>query len=421
MEEISSNLEGSTKDYLNIKNILKNENLDDMLLDMNDEDCKKIKEELNAYKQKREKEIEILENELKQLNDESVKYENANENEEDDNIILDENLKEQLKKEIINEIEPKIKEELKNQQLDINKKLKNIENDNNELINSSFQNIKNDIEKFLQNYKNNNNRNIKEKNVEQNKLYENNKDNSNLFNKKQKAINNINNIRPIEKNNMKIQNNNNIHTNYFKNNNNNDYNKYGLSDAKFKHENPVKFNLNIQNDKYKEKKRSVDKNKYQDLFLIFNNIFFKNENQTSINGEKIDEKTTKELTKMFNNYQKKREEFVLQTYFDNFIKENVLKIFGKSDIREKVLENIKYNIENINEIFGLNRYSYKDYYYPNLKANTQIRDRKKSSEAAKRFRRTFNIDEKVIIEEELLKRLDKNDNDINKVMQQMFG
>ena len=410
MEEISSNLERSTKDYLNIKNILKNENLDDMLLDMNDEDCKKIKEELNAYKQKREKEIEILENELKQLNDECAKYENANENEEDDNIILDENLKEQLKKEIINEIEPKIKEELKNQQLDINKKL-NIENDNNELINSSFQNIKND----------NNNRNIKEKNVEQNKLYENNKDKSNLFNKKQKAINNINNICPIENNNMKIQNNNNIHTNYFKNNNNNDYNKFGLSDAKFKHENPVKFNLNIQNDKYKEKKRSVDKKKYQDLFLIFNNIFFKNENQTSINGEKIDEKTTKELIKMFNNYQKKREEFVLQTYFDNFIKKNVLKIFGKSDISEKVLENIKNNIENINEIFGLNRYSYKDYYYPNLKANTQIRDRKKSSEAAKRFRRTFNIDEKVIIEEELLKRLDKNDNDINKVMQQMYG
>ena len=421
MEEISSNLEGSTKDYLNIKNILKNENLDDMLLDMNDEDCKKIKEELNAYKQKREKEIEILENELKQLNDESAKYENANENEEDDNIILDENLKEQLKKEIINEIEPKIKEELKNQQLDINEKLKNIENDNNELINSSFQNIKNDIEKFLQNYKNNNNRNIKEKNVEQNKLYENNKDKSNLFNKKQKAINIINNIRPIENNNMKIQNNNNIHTNYFKNNNNNDYNKYGLSDAKFKYENPVKFNLNIQNDKYKEKKRSVDKNKYQDLFLIFNNIFFKNENQTSINGEKIDEKTTKELTKMFNNYQKKREELILTTYFDNFIKENVLKIFGKSGVGEKVLENIKYNIENINEIFELNRYRYKDYYYPNLKANTQIRDRKKSSEAAKRFRRTFNIDEKVIIEEELLKRLDKNDNDINKVMQQMFG
>ena len=421
MEEISSNLEGSTKDYLNIKNILKNENLDDMLLDMNDEDCKKIKEELNAYKQKREKEIEILENELKQLNDESAKYENANENEEDDNIILDENLKEQLKKEIINEIEPKIKEELKNQQLDINEKLKNIENDNNELINSSFQNIKNDIEKFLQNYKNNNNRNIKEKNVEQNKLYENNKDKSNLFNKKQKAINIINNIRPIENNNMKIQNNNNIHTNYFKNNNNNDYNKYGLSDAKFKYENPVKFNLNIQNDKYKEKKRSVDKNKYQDLFLIFNNIFFKNENQTSINGEKIDEKTIKELTKMFNNYQKKREELILTTYFDNFIKENVLKIFGKSGVGEKVLENIKYNIENINEIFELNRYRYKDYYYPNLKANTQIRDRKKSSEAAKRFRRTFNIDEKVIIEEELLKRLDKNDNDINKVMQQIYG
>ena len=88
MEEISSNLEGSTKNYLNIKNILKNENLDNMLLDMNDGDCKNIKEELNTYKQKREKEIEILENELKKLKDESAKYENLNEEEDDDNVII---------------------------------------------------------------------------------------------------------------------------------------------------------------------------------------------------------------------------------------------------------------------------------------------------------------------------------------------
>jgi hypothetical protein len=129
MEESSSNLEGSTKDYLNIKNILKNENLDDMLLDMDDENCKKIKEELNAYKQKREKEIEILENELKKLKDESAKYENLNE-EEDDDIILDENLKNQIKEEIIKQIKPKIDEELNKNQLEINKKLENMEKDN---------------------------------------------------------------------------------------------------------------------------------------------------------------------------------------------------------------------------------------------------------------------------------------------------
>ena len=71
------------------------------------------------------------------------------------------------------------------------------------------------------------------------------------------------------------------------------------------------------------------------------------------------------------------------------------------------------------EIFQSYKYLYQNYYYPNNK--TGIRDRKKFTEAARRFRETFNIDESIIKEEELIKKLDQNDNDINKVMQQIFG
>ena len=64
----------------------------------------------------------------------------------------------------------------------------------------------------------------------------------------------------------------------------------------------------------------------------------------------------------------------------------------------------------------MNKYFYKKYYYPKNNKN-----RKKSFESAERFRTTFNIDENIIKEEELLKRLDKNDNDIYKVFQQIYG
>ena len=72
------------------------------------------------------------------------------------------------------------------------------------------------------------------------------------------------------------------------------------------------------------------------------------------------------------------------------------------------------------ECFKLNKYTYAKYYYPENK-NTEIRDRKKSTEAALKFRKVFNVGEDVINEEQLLKRLDRNNYDINKVFQQLYG
>ena len=99
----------------------------------------------------------------------------------------------------------------------------------------------------------------------------------------------------------------------------------------------------------------------------------------------------------------------------------MLRIFLRKDVNERIIENIKYNIETILICFGLNRYYYKEYYYPEIYENTPIRNRQNSWEAVRKFRKTFNIDESIIKDEELIKRLNKNDNDINKVMQQIFG
>ena len=107
-------------------------------------------------------------------------------------------------------------------------------------------------------------------------------------------------------------------------------------------------------------------------------------------------------------------------YFDDFLKSNVFKIFERTNEDPHLISIIRYNIETILECFGLNKYKYYNYYFP--KDNkTDIRDRKKSTQAAIKFRKVFDIDENIIKEEELLKKLDKNDNDINKVFQQMFG
>lgn len=69
----------------------------------------------------------------------------------------------------------------------------------------------------------------------------------------------------------------------------------------------------------------------------------------------------------------------------------------------------------------MHRNTYACFYYPTYSKNNEIKDRKKSTEAAKKFRREFNIESEIIKDEELIKKLDKNDNDINKVFQQLYG
>ena len=61
---------------------------------------------------------------------------------------------------------------------------------------------------------------------------------------------------------------------------------------------------------------------------------------------------------------------------------------------------------------------YSSYYFPQLKK--EIKNRQKSVEAAERFRKEFNIGKDVINDEDIIKKLDENENDINKTFVRMY-
>ena len=428
MEEISSNLEGSTKDYLNIKNILKNENLDDMLLDMNDGDCKNIKEELNTYKQKREKEIEILENELKKLKDESAKYENLNE-EEDDDIILDENLKNQIKEEIIKQIKPKIDEELNKNQLEINKKLENMEKDNINYIDKTFHNL---IIPHIQKLKGSimkndkNNQNIREKD-EQNEEPELKKEDR--IKKKVNVERHPNlsqfNLHSIKGNEIEQNEKDNNKTNISFNLNKKNDNPTKIDPNKFSNINNINIINNINNHNSIQQKASTNIQKkptIQNLFALFNPIFFKNKEQNSINGEKMSEDRKEKILLIYFKYRKFSMQNELINYFDNFVRANVLKHLQSNNLHQQIIDNLKYNIKTVLECLEMDKYSFEKYYNSQNYINQKDpKERKKSTEAAFKFRRAFNIGKNIIKDEELIKKLQNNDNDINKVFQLIYG
>ena len=409
-----------------IDNILKNNEID-----FEDEnEYKEIKDELERYKKEKEKEVEDLEKELNQLKQENAKYE-EDVNDENNNILLNEQTIEKLKSDIIKDIESKIGKTIQDKIQDkIDKELENIKTNNNRYIDTKYSNTINvEVnkwrEKILKDIKNqsqfmNNNSDNKKQNENDDKSKVKGK-NINNEHKLEKSIANIQTIKNHE--NSKNDNlfNKNTHLNNKNKNNNDISNKFNLN-YNYKPEQPIKPNNNIINKNSCEQEnplKQLKKNIYNELFIIFNNIFFKNKEQTSIKAEKINELQREKLANKYFNFQKLKLEYVLTTYFDNFLKVNVFKIFQKRNIDEHITENLRYNIETILDIFQTDKYRYKNYYYPNNK--TGIKDRKKSVEAARKFRETFNIDESIIKEEELIKKLDQNDNDINKVMQQIFG
>ena len=154
-----------------------------------------------------------------------------------------------------------------------------------------------------------------------------------------------------------------------------------------------------------------------DLFPIFNNIFFLNKEQTRINDKIIDDIYVKNLKDIYIKYMKEEKANILINYFDCFIKNNVLQIFRKKELEQQpILNIIRQNIEKILECFGMNSNTYHKYYF--LERETP---KKKWREPTGFFQR-FRVDEnKINYEEELLKKLDKNNDDMYKIFKQMFG
>ena len=441
----------------------------------------KFNEEVNSLKLKQQQEIESLEkemNELKQIN------KNLDIDNDDNNILLNNDILEKLKFDIINEIKIKIKEELndKIQDIDKNNEQNKLNKQNEDYINEAikkegliifnklnpffgeimekqknlenkFNNIKNlaknevleenknpnqNQNKISHNKKVPRDKNPKPENYNNIQLY-NNKDNEDKMN-----INNKdNNKDPINEENINDEEDMNINKLNNKIKNINAFNRQNpyLNNKNFPNNNPgknnnyfgnlekeqpkqIKNNNNInvqQNNNYNNNNPPLEKknSKGLNLFPLFNSIFFVNPQQTIINSKKISEE--KKIILINEHFKHINEENNIVTkYADTFIRANVLKIFNQANISRDTIEVVKYNISSVCECVGINRDHYVPYYFPRIH-NPKKGYRRSSVEAAIRFRKEFGVSEQDINQEQLLKKLEENNDDINQTFQIIYG
>jgi len=397
-----------------------------------------IKEDVKRYKQKQEEEIKSLEKEL----DELKRVNNDLQNENDNNIFLSNDLINNLKKDIINEIFLKIGAELKEKMKEIEKNInqeeliKKYEEYIDEQIRKKKESILHDIiapfgeirqkQKDIENKINKNKKAIEENQKPEKNQRQNNQNYKNVNN--QFDMNNIStNLFNRGKNRNQIKDyKNQDHENII----DNEVNNLNKSNYKINQSNN---NIHLFNNLVKEKPKKVDKfivpkknepplqkkkSKEIKLFDLFNNIFFKDKVQKIINPEKINDNTKNLIYKIYiKNLTDERNEIII--YAKNFIVYNVLPIFKQTNISRELLDVIKYNISVILETIGIDKNYYSNYYFPQLKK--EIKNRQKSVEAAERFRKEFNIGKDVINEEVLIEKLDENNNDIYQTFGGFYG
>ena len=397
-----------------------------------------IKEEVKKYKQKQEEEIQSLEKEL----DELKRVNDDLENENDNNIFLSNDLINNLKKDIINEIFLKISEELNEKMKEIEKNfnheelIKNNEKYIDEQIQKKKENILHEIKAPFGEIK------LKQKNIE-------NKINNAINNANKKAIEENqkqeNNQRQNNPNYKNFKNKNNISINLF-NRGNNQIKNYKNQDQenvidneeinlnKCNHKINQSNNIHLLNDFVKNEPKKVNLDKFIDpkknepplqkkksneinLFDLLNNIFFKDDQQKIINSEPINDNSKSLVRWQYIKYNNDGKDVITQ-FVKEFIEKNILPIFKQDNISSKLLNIVKYNISEILEAINVNRNYYSNYYFPQLKKG--IKNRQKSVEASKKFRKEFNIGKDVINDEDLIKKLDENENDINKTFVRMY-
>ena len=92
----------------------------------------------------------------------------------------------------------------------------------------------------------------------------------------------------------------------------------------------------------------------------------------------------------------------IKNYCMHFIEVNVLKHFQNENLTNEQGEILKYNIETVLEICGLDKDLYKDRYYPESNPQRKTIDKGKSIKTLKEFRKTFQISEKDFSDEGLL-------------------
>ena len=390
---LNDNSETSSKE----KKFFNNETIDSILND--DNEYENINKKLEDYKKNQQKEIECLEKELKKLKDENGKYMDFNNSENINNINninIDEKIIKQLKEEIIKQIEPKISEE-------VDKKLPNV---GLELIEKKIEEnnkkyIKDEIKSLIQENQDKIKLNIpifegikKSENQERKVHIGKQKVNIKIKERPNNLENNNQNIKVIQQeeneNNNKLISNKmkyNIYPQKNKDNNINNNLNINIQNNKSK---PIIPNINIKNPEQpkddKIQRKSINENDNDNLFSLFNNIFFKNKQQSSIKADKIDENRREYLLQKFFKYKKEKRENELIDYFDNFLRANVFKIFERKDLSQQILDNIRFNIQIILISFDLNKNTYLRYTYPDNCKNQGIRNRQASIDAVKKFR-----------------------------------
>ena len=388
-------------------------------------------------------EISIIDEVKIKINDElneKIQEVNINEiNKQNENYINEQILKK--KKELEDKFNNSLNERAKKQKeienkfnnlININKN-KAVEDNNNNNINDDINNNKNNynqekdrlLSKFIkrQKYKNDkkseNSNNIKiiNKNKEE---YD---DNNNIFfneedindEEENSFINSKNEIKNI---NININSINKLNSNFDNKNSKNDNNNLGKSKNFFnniKKEQPNKvIQINNKNlEKFINPQSEKNKQNNINIFDLLNNIFFKDKKQTIINTQKMNEHYKELLKKEFYKHKVEKNNRV-SISVNSFIKNYVLKIFKSGNVSKDALDILKYNISSVLECIEMNRDFYSAEYFPEFKRDKKIY-RGSSVEAAKNFRKKYNIKEEEFNQDALLETLYYNNNNIDKV------
>ena len=325
----------------------------------------KINEELKQYKKKQEEDIKSLENELNQLKRKNEEIQNKNDN--INNIVLNNNMIETLKTDIINKIDLKIDgkfEEIikvldnikEKEEININKykkyvdiRVEEMKNNINNDINKKIEQINNKFGEF-ENKFNDLNAKFKEKEdlLVQNRVQNQRtvlRDKNTQLKKDSKNLGSSNNIKKID-----INAENDKKVNRFINMNSKDYNKKKSNNIINDQENisdEDEVNLNNSNKKIKDmnifnkQKQNADKIKINNMDEVKNSSYFNNiskEKPKQVQNQKIPEQN-----KYNNPIQKKKSlDINLLSLLNNIFFKNVQQTeINTNKVNEHHLETIK--------------------------------------------------------------------------------
>lgn len=150
-------------------------------------------------------------------------------------------------------------------------------------------------------------------------------------------------------------------------------------------------------------------------YLLIKEIFFLDNNQEYFNKIKINEFTKEEIINEWKAHKKE-----VEFYFKTFIETRILPKIQMGNLDNHTLDIIKYNISAILECIGMEKNYYLARYYEMNRPKKNI-DRMKSQEAMMKFRNTFGIGRDVISDIGLEQRLLKNDLNIEKTLEDIYG